>query len=81
MTDAGFSGNAFEHWEHDVLTGRITFSFFFELRNGLFDAASETEFRVQINDWAASHQVTLREGYALTRNRESRPGVHFTLPS
>lgn len=80
MTENGFSGNAFEHWQHAVLTGATTHSFLFLLRNSHFKRPSEPEFRGALEAWAARHGVTLRYGHALAENGEGAACVHFTHP-
>jgi hypothetical protein len=79
MTDT-FSGNAFEHWERDVLTGQERYSFMATLRNFHFKSATDAEFQQALQAWADAHGVTMRSGHALTARRDSEPCIYFTLP-
>lgn len=72
--------NYFEHWEHDVLTGKTTFSLLSMLRNSHFKAANEAEMRAKLQQWADAHGVGLRFGHVVMPARVVEQVVHFSRP-
>lgn len=72
--------NYFELWEHDVLTGKTTFSLLSLLRNAHFKAANDAEMCAKLQKWADAHGVGLRFDHMVMPARVVERVVHFSLP-
>ena len=72
------TGNFFEHWERDILSGLCTKTLWSSLLTLHFKAASQAKERLE--HWAADHGIVLSWEPTITKSGQRDQWVHFSHP-